>query len=55
MWTPERTRPIAIVTGSHHRTCVIGTITIDGKQLFRQYDVFDQYLNEVPEGIAEEV
>ena len=43
MWTPEGTRPIVTVTGSHQRTCVLGTITIDGKQLFRQYDVFNQY------------
>ena len=32
------------VTGSHQKTCVFGTITIDGKQLFRQYDVFNQYV-----------
>ena len=43
MWTPEGTRPIVTVTGSHQRTCVLGTITIDGKQFFRQYDVFNQY------------
>ena len=55
MWTPEGTRPIVTVTGSHQRTCVFGTITIDGKQFFRQYDVFNQYVSEVPEGIAEEV
>ncbi len=35
MWTPEGKRPIVTVTGSHQRTCVFGTITIDGKQLFR--------------------
>ena len=44
MWTPEGIRPIVTVTGSHQRTCVFGTITIDGKQLFRQYDVFNQYV-----------
>ena len=44
MWTPEGTRPIVTVTGSHQRTCVFGTITIDGKQFFRQYDVFNQYV-----------
>jgi len=32
------------VTGSHQRTCVFGTITIYGKQLFRRYDVFNQYV-----------
>ena len=36
MWTPEGgICPIVTVTGSHQRTCVFGTITIDGKQLFR--------------------
>ena len=44
MWTPKGIRPIVTVTGSHQRTCVFGTITIDGKQLFRQYDVFNQYV-----------
>jgi transposase len=43
MWTPEGKRPIVTVTGSHQRTCVFGTITIDGKQFFRQFDVFNQY------------
>jgi hypothetical protein len=32
------------VTGSHQKTCVFGTITIGGKQLFRQYDAFNQYV-----------
>ena len=41
-WTPEGKRPIVTVTGSHQKTCVFGTITIDGKQLFRQYKTFDQ-------------
>jgi hypothetical protein len=44
MWTPEGIRPIVTVTGSHQRTCVFGTITIDGKYLFRQHDVFNQYV-----------
>ena len=43
MWTPEGIRPIVTVTGSHQKTCVFGTITIDGKQFFRQYDDFNQY------------
>ena len=30
-------------TGSHQRACVFGTLAMDGRQLFRQYDVFDQY------------
>jgi hypothetical protein len=43
MWTPEGKLPIVITTGSHKKTCVFGTITFDGRQLFRQYDTFDQY------------
>jgi DDE superfamily endonuclease len=43
MWTPKGKHPIITVTGSHQRTCVIGTLTMDGKQLFRQYKTFDQY------------
>ena len=43
MWTPEGKRPIAVTTGSHQKTCVFGTITFDGRQLFRQYDTFNQY------------
>ena len=43
MWTPKGKRPIVITTGSHKKTCVFGTITLDGRQLFRQYDTFDQY------------
>jgi transposase len=42
MWTPEGKRPIVTVTGSHQKTCVFDTLTIDGKQLFRQYKTFDQ-------------
>ncbi|MFY9794568.1 MAG: hypothetical protein WCC17_04100 [Candidatus Nitrosopolaris sp.] len=34
MWTPEGKRPIVITTGSHKKTCVFGTITFDGRQLF---------------------
>jgi transposase len=43
MWTPEGKRPIVVTTGSHQKTCVFGTITLDGRQLFRQYETFDQY------------
>ena len=36
--------PIVTVTGSHQKTCVFDTITIDGKHFVRQYDVFKQYV-----------
>ena len=32
-----------MTAGSHKKTCVFGAITLDGRQLFRQYDTFDQY------------
>jgi transposase len=44
MWTPTGRRPIIVTTGSYQKTCVFGTITLDGRQLlFRQYKTFDQY------------
>jgi len=41
-----------LTTGSHRRTCPFGTISLDGKQLFRQYDTvngesFLTYLKEL--------
>lgn len=43
MWTANRVRPVVTMTGSHQRTCVFGTLCIDGTQLFRQYESFNQY------------
>ena len=43
LWLPKGTRPVVTVTGSHQRTCVFGTLTADKRQLFRQYDLFNQY------------
>jgi transposase len=34
-------RPICKVTGSHDRTVIFGAVSIDGEQLFRQYETFD--------------
>ena len=42
LWLPKGVRPVATMTGSHQRTCVFGTLTMKGKQLFRQYDLFNQ-------------
>jgi transposase len=39
---PKGVRPVVTVTGSHQRTCVFGTLTSECKQLFRQYNVFNQ-------------
>ncbi len=42
LWLPKGIRPVITVTGSHQRTCVFGTLTLKGRQLFRQYDKFNQ-------------
>lgn len=42
VWIKENSRPIVMVTGSHRNFCVFGIISIDRKQLFRQYDRFNE-------------
>ena len=42
VWAEKGRRPVCIVTGSHQRTCVFGATNIEGKQLFRQYDAFNE-------------
>ena len=41
VWARKGSKPRRKVTGSKARTCVYGTITQDGRQLFRQYPVCD--------------
>jgi hypothetical protein len=41
VWIDEKKRPIVRVTGSHKHSCIFGAISIEGKQLFRQYSVFN--------------
>ena len=55
MWTPEGIRPMVVTTGSHQKTCVFGTITLDGRQLFRQYKTFDHILHFVSRGTQKKV
>jgi transposase len=43
MWTADRVRPVITMTGSHQKTCLFGTLCIDGRQFFRQYESFNQY------------
>ncbi len=43
MWVKKGTRPIILVNGSHQKTIIFGALTHDGRQLFRQYEKFDQY------------
>jgi len=51
-WILRNKRPIVTVTGSHEKTIIFGVLSLDGKQLFRQYKRFDShsfitYLGEV--------
>ena len=41
VWINEDKRPIIRVTGSHQHSCIFGAISLEGKQLFRQYDKFN--------------
>jgi transposase len=40
-WISPDKRPIVTVTGSLKRTIVFGCLTLNGKQLFKQYDKFN--------------
>jgi len=37
VWAKRGSRPMVLATGSHRRTCLFGALSIDGRQLFRQY------------------
>jgi transposase len=41
VWIDKEKRPIVRVTGSHKHSCIFGAMSLDGKKLFRQYDVFN--------------
>ncbi len=41
VWIDESKRPIVRVTGSHKHSCIFGAISMEGNQLFRQYDRFN--------------
>jgi hypothetical protein len=41
VWIDKDKRLIVRVTGSHKHSCLFGAISIEGKQLFRQYDKFN--------------
>jgi len=42
VWIEVNSRPIDTVTGSHRHSCLFGVVSLDGKQLFRQYDTFGE-------------
>jgi len=37
VWAKKGSKPIVLTTGSHRRTCLFGTVSLNGRQLFRQY------------------
>ena len=41
VWIDAKKRPVVRVTGSHKHSCLFGAISMDGKQIFRQYDKFN--------------
>jgi hypothetical protein len=41
VWIDGRKRPVVRVTGSHKHLCLFGATSLEGKQLFRQYDKFN--------------
>ena len=41
VWIDGKKRPVVRVTGSHKHSCVFGATSLEGKQLFRQYDKFN--------------
>ena len=41
VWIDEKKRPIVRVTGSHKHSCIFGALSLEGKQLFKQYDRFN--------------
>ncbi len=41
VWIDEKKRPIVRITGSHKHSCLFGAMSLEGKQLFRQYDRFN--------------
>ena len=42
-WIMKDRRPMVTVTGSHSKTVAFGVLSLDGKQLFSQYNRFDSH------------
>jgi hypothetical protein len=41
VWIDEDRIPVVRITGSHQHSCISGAVSMEGKQLFRQYDIFN--------------
>jgi transposase len=52
-WIVKEKRPVVTAAGSHYKTIIYGVLSLDGKQLFRQYErlnsnqSFIAYLEEI--------
>ncbi|HET9774385.1 MAG TPA: hypothetical protein VFP25_05305, partial [Nitrososphaeraceae archaeon] len=42
VWIKKDERPVVRITGYHQRTVLFGATSLEGKQLFRQYDWFNE-------------
>ena len=42
VWIDKSSRPIVTVTGSHQQSCLFGAVSLDKRQLFRQYNYFNE-------------
>src|SRR5215211_1841611 len=42
VWIYKNTRPVVRITGSHQQSYLFGAISLDGRQLFRQYSCFNE-------------
>ena len=42
VWIFRNTRPVVRITGSHQQSSLFGAISLDGRQLFRQYNHFNE-------------
>ena len=52
VWIFKDTRPVVRITGSHQQSSLFGAISLDGRQLFRQFerfneDTFCQFLKQI--------
>lgn len=52
VWAKKGSKPLILTTGSHARTCLFGALSMDGRQIFRQYERvnsknFLKFLNQI--------
>jgi len=42
VWIFKNTRPVVRITGSHQQSCLFGAVSLDRRQIFRQYNHFNE-------------